>query len=67
MQYYKKELQGQARFLKYLSQYIKDKDESIDWLINLFLKFKGEADAENAGWYFGRWYKSLEEENEKEG
>jgi hypothetical protein len=57
---FKGELKNRNRFLKYLSRYIKDKDDAIDWLINVFLKFKEEADRKERDWLFG--YRSLEEE-----
>ena len=63
LRYFKGELTGMDRFLKYLSQYIKNKDESIDWLINVFLKFKAEADLEKANGLFDGWYIDLNKEN----
>ena len=63
IRYFTGELKGQERFLKYLSQYIKNKDESIDWLINLFCKFKAEADFKELDNLFGGWYRSLEDED----
>jgi hypothetical protein len=45
-----------------LSQYIKNKDSDVDWLINVFLKFKEEADSKESGGLFGHWYQKLEEE-----
>ena len=40
LRYFRGELKGQEHFLKYLSQYMKDKEKSIDWLIDAFMKFK---------------------------
>jgi len=65
IRYFKGELKGQERFLKYLSQYIKSKDESIDWLIDVFCKYKAEAELEKANSLFGGWYIDLEEEKLK--
>jgi hypothetical protein len=50
LQRFNGELTGQDYFLKYLSQYIKthDKDMYIDWLINLFLKFRTKSEDEEA-------------------
>jgi len=60
IRYFTEELQGQERFLKYLSRYIKNKDNSIDWIINVFNKFKAEADLENLNNLFGRWHNNLD-------
>jgi hypothetical protein len=50
LQYYKKELQGQESFLKAFSQYIKLNGENNDGnavlLIDAFLKYKAEGEAE---------------------
>jgi hypothetical protein len=51
LEYYKKELQGQDRFLKAFSQYVKDKDKdncssNTVHLIGAFRKYQAEADAE---------------------
>jgi hypothetical protein len=62
LQYFNGELEGQERFLKYLSQYIKTKDDRIDWLIAVYCKFKTEAEHEYWNGLFGGWYKKLEEE-----
>ena len=63
IRYFTDELQGQERFLKYLSRYIKSKDESIDWIINIFNKFKAEADLYELNNLFGKWYRDLDEED----
>lgn len=47
LRYFEGELCGRDRFLKYLSQYIKNGYDRADWLINAFLKFKTEADCED--------------------
>jgi hypothetical protein len=60
--YFNGELTNRDRFLKYLSRYIKEKDTAIDWIINVFLKFKEEADRKDSGWLFGGLYRNLEEE-----
>jgi hypothetical protein len=63
LRYFTGELKGQEKFLKYLSQYIKTKDDSIDWLIAVYCKFKSEAEHENWNELFGSgWFRSLEEE-----
>ena len=59
IRYFKGELKGQNRFLKHLSQYIMNNDESIDWLINVFCKFKAEAELEKVDSLFGGWYIGL--------
>jgi hypothetical protein len=61
LRYFNGELTNRDRFLKYLSQYIKNKDSAVDWLINVFLKFKEEADSKESGGLFGHWYLELEE------
>jgi hypothetical protein len=43
------ELTDRDSFLKYLSRYIKSKDTSVGWLINVSLKFKEEADSKDSG------------------
>jgi hypothetical protein len=58
--FFKTELKGQDRFLKYLSQYIKNKDNSFDWLIAVFQKFKAEAECEKENSFFGGWFRELE-------
>ncbi|MCL2153155.1 MAG: hypothetical protein FWH57_09415 [Oscillospiraceae bacterium] len=63
LQYFKGELEGQERFLEYLSKYMKAKDDNIDWLINVFSKFKAETEYEKIKGYFDGWYQSLEKEN----
>jgi hypothetical protein len=65
IRYFKDELKGQERFLKYLSQYIKTGDENIDWIINVFCKFKTEADFEKQNNLFGGWYIELEREYDR--
>jgi hypothetical protein len=62
MEYYRGELQGQERFLKYLGQYIKNKDENLAWLIDLFCKFKLETEQQKVNELFHGWYRSLEKE-----
>jgi len=59
LRYFKGELLGQERFLKYLSQFKKNKDENLDWLINVFCKFKAEVEQEKINGLFGEWYYSL--------
>ena len=46
LQYYTGELEGQDRFLEYLSQYMKEGREDIDKLIQMFLGFKAESESE---------------------
>jgi len=50
LQYYRDELRGRERFLKYLSDAFKSKHEhiEIDWLLDAFLRF--QAEAENEKW-----------------
>jgi hypothetical protein len=55
----KDNLIGQDRFLEYLSRYIKSGDDKIDWLINVFEKFRVEAELEKQNSYFGGWYQEL--------
>jgi hypothetical protein len=59
MCYYNKELEGQERFLKYLSRYIKGDEKDVDWLINVFMIFKKEAEYKSANQLFGGWYREL--------
>lgn len=50
LRFYKKELQGQERFLKDFGQHIKetgDRSGDVVWLINSYNKLKAEADAAN--------------------
>lgn len=65
LSYYKGELKGEDRFLKYLSKYIKEKDESLDHLIAVYMKFYTEAQSEQFSKLFGGWYLPLEDEFEK--
>jgi len=60
--YYRKELIGRERFLKYLSRSIKTGDYSIDWLINVFCKFQAEGINEDISRLFGSFYKKLDDE-----
>ena len=61
LQYYREELKGSERFLKYLSKYIKEDDDGIAWLLNVYQKFQTEAISEEARSLFGGWYLPLEE------
>jgi hypothetical protein len=61
LRYYRKELKGRERFLKYLSYYIKENNNNIAWLINVFYKFQAEAESEKASSLFGGFYLTLEE------
>ena len=56
LRYFTGELKGQDRFLKILSQYIKSEKHgnSIDWLINVFLKYRAEAESDELNRLFGR-------------
>jgi hypothetical protein len=63
IKYFRGELKGLHRFLKYLSQFIKRKDTDLAWLITVFQKFKAEADSEDYNELFGGWYIPLEDEN----
>ena len=60
--FYRGELKDQNRFLKYLSRYIKSGDESVDWLINVFIKIKAEADIEKHSIFFSSNYIPIEQE-----
>lgn len=53
LKYYRGELQNQNRFLKYLSWHIRNKDNGVDWLLNVFSKFKAENDFKNVNMLFG--------------
>ena len=61
LRYFRGELQGQERFLKYLSQFIKNKNERIDWLINVFCKLKAETESEETIGFFDQFYASRQE------
>jgi len=63
LQYFNDELKGQNRFIKYLSHYIRSNDDNIAWLINIFSKFKAEAELEEVNKLFCGWYRSLEDES----
>jgi len=63
LRYYDGKLAGQERFLRYLSQYIKTGAESIDWLVNVFLKFKAEDEYDELSRLFGGLYRELERED----
>ena len=54
------ELKGQDRFLKYLSQYIKNEEEDIDWLMSVFAKFRAEAKSDEAGVFLNGEYGGLD-------
>ncbi|MDL2220667.1 hypothetical protein LJC55_03265 [Eubacteriales bacterium OttesenSCG-928-N14] len=62
MKYHRGELEGQDQFLKYLSSYIKSKDCSIDWLINVWEKFAYQETCDAKNHLFGGWYLPLEKE-----
>jgi len=64
LSYYRGELKGQDRFLKYISYYVKREDSSnnLDWIINVFCKFKAEADGERTGQTCMGTYISLDDE-----
>ena len=60
LRYYHGELNDQNHFLKYLSQYIKiGNNGDIDWLLNVFLKFRAETESERVNRLFGGWYLEL--------
>ena len=63
--YFNGELQGHQEFLKYLSRYIKGKDEDLAWLLNLYYMFKTKSEYEKAHSMFDRWFISLEEEDKR--
>ena len=61
LKFFKGELQGQDRFLKYLSEYIKMKEtreNSLDWLIGAFCKFQREAESAKINKFFGNWFRN---------
>lgn len=63
LRYFKGELRGQARFLNYLSEYIKSGDDCPDWLIAVYMKFYTEATCEDFSKLFGGFYLKLEDES----
>ncbi|MCL2153158.1 MAG: hypothetical protein FWH57_09430 [Oscillospiraceae bacterium] len=63
LQYFKGELEGRERFLKYLSKYIKSQDDNLDWILNVYYKFRMEEESEKANSLFDGWYWSLEKED----
>jgi hypothetical protein len=44
--YYKGELTGQNRFLQHLSEYVKNDDNSVDWIINVYLRYYTQFQSE---------------------
>ena len=64
LQYFRGELKGQDRFLKYLSQYIKTgNSDDIAWLFNVFLKLRAESESDELNRLFGGWYRKLIDED----
>jgi hypothetical protein len=64
VEYYRGDLTGRDKFLKYLSEYIKSGDKALDWIIALYLKFEYEEQHRKYARLFGGWYLSLEKEPE---
>ncbi|GHV41824.1 hypothetical protein FACS189490_09490 [Clostridia bacterium] len=59
--YYKCELEGENRFLKHLSEYIKNGDENLAWLLAVYMKFISEEESNRRGRLFGEWYRELDD------
>ena len=62
LKYFRGELKGQERFLRYLSQYIKENDGDVAWLIDVYDRFKKEAEFDDINRMFGGWWLPLSEE-----
>ena len=64
LKYFTGELKGKDRFLKYLSRYIKEKDDNILQLLAVFRILEAEAESERINERF-RGLKILDEEDER--
>ncbi|MCL1941221.1 MAG: hypothetical protein FWG09_04690 [Synergistaceae bacterium] len=62
LKYFRGELKSPQQSLKYISQHMKTGNHSVDWLINMFNKFKADTVSVELNKLFGGWYLPLCEE-----